>query len=367
MKTARLAFVVLLAACDSPAPRSNADESSVQGPSALAAEALQLRRLVNALMIGDYPAVRAPVFTYPPMQIPGEAPPKVDPRDPRIAAQDAVDRLQGFGQKAWPYLFERLDDRRQSIAMASEIPCTVGRACFHLIADRVNPRAPRGHFDDYNLILDEDALRLWWEERKGRDLPSLQVEAARFAWALAEFDGQYVDHYSGVLRQLGVPSPAEGAAPWRALVAGVKTPESPEELLPLLANPKTGGFMERRIATERRSRAWWKFYERELASFPVLANGLKEEAIAESCTHLMSVILHPYSLNSHPDLMIFVSPSQASAWWSTRKGRSLRELRLEATAHAIAAAGKKRFDSLEERNNLLEFLREQQSKIERDP
>ena len=67
-------------------------------------------------------------------------------------------------------------------------------------------------------------------------------------------------------------------------------------------------------------------------------------------------------IEPHDDLLI-LNPDNVAAWWETRKGKPLKELRIEAARHALEGAKKKRFDTEEEKTNLVEFIEEQLGRI----
>ena len=221
--------VILLGlfACSSPPPDEEDDQS-----------------LVLQLVIADRPAGNHPVYTVPS----GTA-----SDHPQVRAWNAVKKLRARGMEAWPALLERLDDNRLSIALAAEIPCTVGRACFHLIANAINAPPPRGHLYDYNLLLNREGIRAWWKDRKGREIRDLRIEASLFAWTLAKYDGEkkYVEHYAGHLRKLGVQDPDAKAECIRRLTESLALPEKAEELVPILAAPPAGEFLQTRLAWYR--------------------------------------------------------------------------------------------------------------------
>jgi len=323
------------------------------------------RALVRDLIIADRPAGNYPIYSLPEMQIPGQPkPPPPDPDDPRLRAYEAVKKLRAMGMAAWPALIESVDDNRQSIPLAAEIPCKLGRACFHLIADVINARAPRGHFDDYDFILDGDDLRDWWKERQGRGLRELKIEAALFAWTLAGHARPPKDqpHYAKQLLDLGVADPEIQAKPFRDRLPGLSVPKAPEALVPLLAPQSGATYMDRRFAIERSGNAWRMLREFELAAFPALIEGMKNPDLRSRCFGIIEGTIHHWGIEPHNDLLI-INADNVAAWWEPRRGKPLIELQREAARHALEGAKRKKFDTEEEKTNLVEFIQEQLDRI----
>ncbi len=328
----------------------------------------EMRALVLTLMTADRPAGYYPVYTQPRMvavlgtETTPPKPEEPDPNDPDVRAQKAANTLHDLGMVAWPALIERLEDNRQSIALASEIPCTFGRACFHRIAGKVNPPRPRGYFNDYDILRDGDDVRSWWRDRQGRELRDLKIEALLFAWALAEHDGAAADarFYARELRSLDVAEPEPRAEPWRKGARGLALPQSPDELVSVL-NPRLhGDFLTRRFLKERARRARWQLIQLDAVAIPALIHGLQERRVADTCMDLIGDILHDFSFE--PELMnelMIVNRQNATAWWRERQSRPWRAIQLEAAQQLVDAVERRRFPSQERKDDLLKFLRGQ--------
>ena len=150
----------------------------------------ETRELIDKLAISPKEATKEPVLT----------PSKNTPAtDKRVIAFAAAKRLRAFGAEAFPYLLEALDDKRQSVGFRRVLPSTVGDACFCVIEDQLYalPDNYRGSFyrqgkdgaqHERPVFLKElfspGTIREWLEERPGRSLEQLQLEA--LGWVLNE-------------------------------------------------------------------------------------------------------------------------------------------------------------------------------------
>jgi len=150
----------------------------------------EIRELIDKLAISEKVATEEPVLT----------PSKNTPAtDKRVIAFAAAAKLRAFGAEAFPYLLDALDDKRQSVGFRRVLPSTVGDACFCVIEEHLYalPKDYRGSFyrqgkDGKNherpVFLKElfspATIRDWLEERRGRRLEELQLEA--LGWVLDE-------------------------------------------------------------------------------------------------------------------------------------------------------------------------------------
>ena len=113
--------------------------------------------------------------------------------EPVYLAQLAVSKMFDLGVEAFPVLMEHLDDDRQSVAVLSIIPCSLGAACYGILYSQVNVRLHKGISDRYRIVGWQMSIPEWWKERRGRTLKDLQVEAAVYSLVQAEATGnEYV-------------------------------------------------------------------------------------------------------------------------------------------------------------------------------
>jgi hypothetical protein len=97
----------------------------------------------------------------------------------------AYRQLQKMGLRAFDDLVRCVKDSRpawETFQLASSGRTTVGQACFSIVAAQVEASIPRSSGLAY--LRRQPDLQEWWQQRRGRTLGELQVEAIE--WSLSE-------------------------------------------------------------------------------------------------------------------------------------------------------------------------------------
>ncbi|HSE25290.1 MAG TPA: hypothetical protein VLB68_26750 [Pyrinomonadaceae bacterium] len=108
----------------------------------------------------------------------------------------AIAVLESAGTKAFPALLAHLEDTTKASSTfqraVMEIDAsgnatlhhpTIGEACFDLIQNQVEGNWPKAYRQYY--VLSPGNVVSWWQSRKDKSLPELQIETARASLAQA--------------------------------------------------------------------------------------------------------------------------------------------------------------------------------------
>jgi hypothetical protein len=126
-------------------------------------------------------------------------------RESQKKVRAAWRKLRDLGPRAFPYLFDHLDDNHYSFtadAGESDYNWSVGRACFDIVRCQLEPfsvgRRPQPpNYTFHNLGKPANA-RKWWVTHKSKSLHELQVEAVE--WVLSEIE-RTPDRYTEATRK----------------------------------------------------------------------------------------------------------------------------------------------------------------------
>jgi hypothetical protein len=114
---------------------------------------------------------------------------------------DAWLQLRRLGPRAFPYLFDFVDDKRYSFTAdggAADVNWSVGQACLDRIRCSLQPYGPhylageddprgfprRPNYVRHHNIHEPAGAKTWWETRKDKSLRELQIETLE--WVIAE-------------------------------------------------------------------------------------------------------------------------------------------------------------------------------------
>jgi hypothetical protein len=274
-------------------------------------------------------------------------------------AHEAASKLYDLGAAAFPEILKHLSDNRQSIPLAPVIPCSLGKACYFLIANQVNPNIIQ--HDEY-LLLDgsSNLIEFWWSERQGRDLMDLRIEAQLFALTLAEVDHNQarVKTIQDWLQKNEVHAVEDQLAPMRELAYLLAFNGQDQELVNALGAPETGSFLARRFASERSMRSFMKLLHRGKEAIPTLISTLRHEQLGDRCLWVLQTIVEDQYIPRKYPRFALLTKVNATDWWATRSGKDIHELRLEAAKYHLDAASKGTFSSSKKRESVVEFLKE---------
>ncbi|MGA2031678.1 MAG: hypothetical protein ABSG68_05440 [Thermoguttaceae bacterium] len=134
---------------------------------------------------------------------------------------------QNIGFRAFPYLLDSLDDERYSFTAwedSRRVDWSVGRACFEIIRDHLEPRwkrsgpprAPRPSYSEHCNLNKRAQAKAWWEIRKQKSLRELQIEALE--WVVGE-EARVPEKY-----------PERDRKYLQAVLAGLRAGDAPLEL-----------------------------------------------------------------------------------------------------------------------------------------
>ncbi len=155
---------------------------------------------------------------------------------------DVWRKLSGLGPEAFPYLLEKVHDKRYSFTAdggADNVNWTVGRACHDIVRCNLQPYGcsmsfnvddpdapdPRTHpcrpcYMEHYRLDDPKEAKTWWEAHKDKSLRELQLEALE--WVIAEeakkptkYPKSERAHLSGISEKLqSSKDPLPATVPW---------------------------------------------------------------------------------------------------------------------------------------------------------
>lgn len=279
-------------------------------------------------------------------------------------ALKSLERLQSLGWRAFPRLVAHSQDQRLGLDLRVRNYPPLGVTCFDILEEQVIPEMTPTRWFTYSF-LDWSLIPEWWKERSGLTLREVQVEAALFALALAEWDKDpWAKSFDRRVKELGVADPESAMKQFRIAFARLSLPDSPDELITTFKLPP-GTYLERRVALERSNRAWDRLQKLGLAAFPELLRHLEDPATGDDCFRLIQRSLLDNYHEGHPELTL-LTKTTVTSWLKERSGRTLKELRIEIVHHCIDTARKSTYKNQEEKDSLLEFLNEHLDRIQKE-
>lgn len=341
-----------------------------------------VRGLIEQLAISQEPPHPTPVN---PTLIPGHGETIPQSKLERAKRMRQADKagyaLLSEGLRVIPFLLEHVDDRRASGNFGRSVMCpTVGFVCTEIIK-RLGTFSPeRGRTCESGLysLLHEDLLAEWWAERQDNTRKELKEESAIFALAMVRYHREigtksWVSGRSDLweqvchdkLKELGVTGYETRAAAILNKSRGYILPETPEGLVEAL-RIRGNNYLEKRLSSMLKHRSWKTLLKMDERCLDALVRGASDDEIGSVCFHLLRSKIDGWVLPFWPELGI-LDRNHLLEWWKPRKGKKLRELKIEAIKHAVEEAEKKNWEHEKNKMYVLRRLKNALEKKEPHP
>lgn len=303
---------------------------------------------------------------------------KLQRQSRKIRADKAADKLYSIGLPAIPFLLEHLDDNRESTNHnRAVLSPTVSYVCGKIIMGLASYNPKRRHLYGLYSFLDSEYMDVWWQERKRKTLGELKEESIVFALAMVRYDRilnnlPRVTKRSDklekicieVLEKMDANKYEDRASAILKLARTYTLPKTPLEVVETL-RIKPDNYLNMRLATMLKRRASLMLRRGDEKILNALVQGVADIEIGDHCFSILMDKIDAWVYWSWPEFGILTRKNVAT-WWKARKGKSLRELKIEAIEHSLREVEKKEWKNGNDKEHIIKSLNKGLRHIRKD-